>query len=129
MLTCRLHVSENFSTAFKEEEEKGGNAHFGARFSTTAEVVVSKIFPAGFGWQGASVVADGWGFAADSVPFALTTGVGDALGVIIGHTAFYGIKKMVASPSIDMNAQLQTGIWLGGGAFCAGSAPTGRSSP
>jgi len=114
---------ENFCTAAKEEEkvEESGSV-IGARFATTAEVVVSKIFPAGFGWQGASVVADGWGFAADSIPFALTTGLGDGTGVIVGHTAFYAVKKAVSDPSIEMGAQVQTGIWLGTGAFCAGTS-------
>ena len=44
--------------------------------ATTLEVTISKIFPAGAGWQAASLYADKLGFAADSASFALTTGVG-----------------------------------------------------
>ena len=53
------------------------------RFLVTAEVTVSKIFPAGFGWQSASVVADGMGMQADSFNFAVTTGAGDAVGYVV----------------------------------------------
>lgn len=58
----------------------GGMAN---RFLVTAEVTVSKIFPAGFGWQSASVVADGMGMQADSFNFAVTTGAGDAVGYVV----------------------------------------------
>ena len=46
------------------------------RHVVTAEVIVSKILPAGFGWQASSVVAGDMGFEADTLSFALTTGVG-----------------------------------------------------
>lgn len=94
----------------------------GSRFITTAEVTVSKIFPAGFGWQTASIVAENnFGFAADSVNFALTTGAGDAIGVLMGHVTYYGLKKAV-KPDINMKAEFQTGILLGSAAFCSGTA-------
>eukprot|EP00536_Pseudo-nitzschia_multiseries_P014423 jgi/Psemu1/291440/fgenesh1_pg.699_\ len=61
---------------------KGGHT-IANRFVVTAEVTVSKIFPAGFGWQTSSIIAENtFGFAPDSINFALTTGVGDALGVL-----------------------------------------------
>jgi hypothetical protein len=45
------------------------------RFVVTAEVTVSKIFPAGFGWQTSSIIAsESFGFAPDSLNFALSTG-------------------------------------------------------
>jgi hypothetical protein len=103
-------------------EETPASGGLVARFSLTAEVVVSKIAPAGFGWQSASIVADGWGFAADSAQFALTTGAGDATGVFLGHAIFYGIKKQVVDPTIEMGAQLQTGFLLATAAFHAGTA-------
>jgi len=103
-----------------EEEAAGGG--IGARMVLTAEVVVSKIFPAGFGWQGASCVADGMGYGADSVPFFLMTGCGDGAGVITGHTLYYALKKMTIDKSIDMMAQFNTGILLGTAAFHAGTA-------
>jgi len=101
-------------------ENTGG---FGHRVFITAEVAVSKIFPAGFGWQGASVIADSnFGLATDSAGFALTTGLGDATGVLIGHTTYFAIKKMVVDKDIDLGEQAQVGLLLGTGAFHAGTA-------
>lgn len=93
------------------------------RFATTAEVTISKIFPAGFGWQSASVVADSLGYQADSLNFALTTGLGDAIGVLGGHVLFYGAKKAVTgNEKILMAREVQTGVLLGTAAFCSGTA-------
>ena len=93
------------------------------RFAVTAEVTVSKIFPAGFGWQSSSIIASsGFGFAPDTMNFALTTGVGDAMGVFLGHCGFYAIKKAVTGSDIDMTKELHTGILLGSAAFCSGTA-------
>ena len=104
-----------------EEAHGGGLAH---RIAITAEVTVSKIFPAGFGWQGASVIADSnFGFAADSAQFAFTTGLGDGTGVFLGHTTFYALKKAITGDdSIKMGEQMQTGFMLGTAAFHAGTA-------
>eukprot|EP00977_Amphora_coffeiformis_P027120 scaffold33867_cov154-Amphora_coffeaeformis.AAC.2 len=94
-----------------------------ARFTSMAEVTISKIFPAGFGWQTASVVADGLGYQADSLNFALTTGLGDGLGVLAGHTVYYaGKKALTGSDSINMTQEMQTGFLLGTAAFCSGTA-------
>jgi len=76
---------------------------FAHRFQVTAEVIVSKIFPAGFAWQGASVLAENWGMSGDSLSFALTTGVGDGIGVLTGHTLFMmGKKAVTGNNSIDI---------------------------
>ena len=92
------------------------------RFTTMAEVTVSKIFPAGFGWQTASIVADGLGYQADSLNFALTTGLGDAIGVLGGHCLFYAGKKALTGADINMTSEFQTGVLLGSAAFCSGTA-------
>ena len=65
-----------------------------------------KLFPAGFGWQGASVVADGLGYEAKELPFFAITGAGDFTGVMIGHTTFYTLKKYTVDPSLDQVGQL-----------------------
>ena len=78
------------------------------RFIVTAEVTVSKIMPAGFGWQSASLLASSMGYASDSTSFALTTGAGDAVGVLAGHCLYYGIKKAVYDEKINMTRELQT---------------------
>uniref|UniRef100_A0A448ZS93 Uncharacterized protein n=1 Tax=Pseudo-nitzschia multistriata TaxID=183589 RepID=A0A448ZS93_9STRA len=95
-----------------------------SRFLTTAEVTVSKIFPAGFGWQTSSIIAENnFGFAPDTMNFALTTGLGDALGVVGGHCLYYGAKKAITkNDSINMESEVQTGLLLGSAAFCSGTA-------
>jgi hypothetical protein len=93
------------------------------RFQVTAEVTVSKIFPAGFGWQTAGTIAASANQAPDSLNFALCTGLGDALGVLIGHVAFYATKKaLLRDQAINMTRELHTGILLGSAAFCSGTA-------
>ena len=95
---------------------------FGKRMVSTAEVMVSKIFPAGFGWQGASVVAENAGFDGASLNFALTTGAGDFLGVLTGHTLYMAVKKGVTgNDDINMTHEAQTGLLLGSAAFCSGT--------
>jgi hypothetical protein len=93
------------------------------RFVVTAEVTVSKIFPAGLGWQSSSIVAESYfGYAPDSMNFALTTGLGDAIGVLMGHVAFYGAKKVITgNEKILMAREIQTGTLLGSAAFCSGT--------
>lgn len=93
------------------------------RFIVTAEVTVSKIFPAGFCWQLSSILANNHlGYASDSMNFALTTGVGDALGVFGGHCMYYFGKKALVNPNIHMKHEIHTGILLGTAAFCSGTA-------
>ena len=93
------------------------------RFVVTAEVTVSKIFPAGFGWQTSSIIAENHlGYAADSAAFSLTTGLGDAVGVLAGHTAYYAAKKATVDSSIDMEREAHVGVLLGSAAFCSGTA-------
>jgi len=96
---------------------------FGRRLIVTAEVAVSKIFPAGFGWQTAATLADTAGLQATDASFFLSTGLGDGLGVCTGHFLYMAGKKMVTGDdSIDMTAQLQTGVWLGSAAVFSGTA-------
>jgi len=90
------------------------------RFATTAEVMVSKLFPAGFGWQAASVVAADMGHAADSVQFAAITGAGDGAAVLAGHTTYYTLKKLVYDPKISIGTELGLAVWLGAAATCSG---------
>jgi len=60
----------------------------------TAEITVSKLFPAGFGWQAGSVVGVNLGFQATEIPFWLLTGVGDLLGVFFGSHGLHGYQKI-----------------------------------
>jgi hypothetical protein len=99
------------------------NPDYMKRFSTTAEVLVSKIFPAGFGWQyGSTLAQEIFQFSPDSLSFALTTGTGDALGVFLGHMGYYTLKKQIKSDSkIELDKERDTGILLASAAFCSGS--------
>lgn len=117
----------NADAAVKEETpaaattaETGGLM---SRFIVTAEVTVSKIFPAGFGWQSSSIIAENnLGYAPETMSFAMTTGFGDAVGVLGGHVAYYAAKKAAVDSSIDMTSELHTGILLASAAFCSGTA-------
>jgi len=93
------------------------------RFAVTAEVTVSKIFPAGFGWQSSSIVAEQYlGYGADTMSFALTTGLGDAIGVFLGHSGYFAIKKAAYDSGINMKREVHTGALLASAAFCSGTA-------
>ena len=92
-----------------------------ARWGPTIEVIISKIFPAGFGWQAASVVAGNQGFEADSLNFALTTGAGDFAGVLAGHSTFSILNAMVGRGG-GLGGDLVAGLWLATAAFCSGTA-------
>jgi len=85
------------------------------------EVTVSKIFPAGFGWQMASIYAGNAGLASTSVPFFLATGMGDCVGVFLGHTGFKAIQK-AAGYEVNLKNETQTGLHLGSAAFMSGAA-------
>lgn len=91
-----------------------------ARFGSTLEVVISKLFPAGAGWQAASIAADQLGHAADSAQFAAITGAGDGLAVVAGHTTYYTVKKMVWDSKISLGTELGLAVWLGAAATCSG---------
>lgn len=92
-----------------------------SRFTYTVEVIVSKIFPAGFGWQAASCVAGAQGFEADTLNFYLTTGAGDFAGVLAGHSLF-SIAKAAMGKGGGLGSDLVGGLWLATAAFCSGTA-------
>lgn len=96
-------------------------AFVATRFGTMAEVVVSKLFPAGAGWQAASIAAEHMGHAADSMQFAAVTGVGDGCAVFVGHTAYNVVKKIV-KPDISIANEMGVAAWLGAAATCSGGA-------
>jgi hypothetical protein len=116
--------ADTATTPVAVEAAKSKSSTLMDRFVVTAEVTVSKIFPAGFGWQSSSIIASShFGYASDSMNFALTTGVGDGIGVLMGHYAYYTAKKLITgSTDIDLTKELHTGILLGSAAFCSGTA-------
>ena len=71
------------------------------RWTYTGEIMISKVFPAGFGWQFSSGVAEEIGFGADTAGFALTTGIGDAAGVFLGHTLYKAAQSLVSDKVVS----------------------------
>merc|ERR1712085_218101 len=71
-----------------------------------------------------SVVAEEYlGYAPDTVAFALTTGLGDGIGVMAGHCAYFAAKKSLTNDEeIDTEREKQTGLLLASAAFCSGTA-------
>lgn len=101
------------------EESSGTN--YAKRFQTTVEVAISKIFPAGFGWQYSSCIADDMGFQATDAGFAAMTGLGDMCGVFTGHSIYYTMKSLI-DPTVDVKTEVHTALFLGSAAFCSGAA-------
>ncbi|KAL7555018.1 hypothetical protein ACHAWF_018599 [Thalassiosira exigua] len=89
--------------------------------TVTAEVAVSKIFPAGFGWQTAAYFAENAGMEATDLSFFLSTGIGDGIGVCVCHTLYMAAKKAVTgNGDISVGKELQVGTMLGSAAVCSG---------
>jgi len=104
-------------------EKDSRTTHLAKRFVVTGEVIVSKVFPAGFGWQSSSLLAENYlGYGTDSTAFAFTTGLGDAAGVMLGHCGYYALKKAITgNEKIWMKREVETGALLASAAFCSGS--------
>lgn len=92
-----------------------------ARFIVTAEVAISKIFPAGFGWQGGCIIAEALGYGSTDVPLFLITGLGDAAGVGIGHYIYYAIKNALGYKQ-DMQSVGHTSVLLSTACIFSGTA-------
>ena len=82
------------------------------RLATSVEVTASKIFPAGAGWQLASIVADSAGFAPTSLAFFAAVGLGDCTGVFLGHLIYQTLKK-VTGAKLNLKDEFQTASLLG----------------
>ena len=123
-LTKFTPTQTRFQTTTTEEpvsETKEEGNHIVNRFISTLEVSVSKIFPAGFGWQYGSVIADNMGLTPNDLGFFLTTGLGDLTGVFLGHTLYYSIRNAITGGERTIADEAGTGWFLGSAAFCSGS--------
>jgi len=88
------------------------------RFVATFDTIVSKIFLAGFFWQSAAILC---GYSIETFEFAVTTGLGDAFGVFVGHCFYDIFKKIVVDEGIDLTNTLQIGIFLSTASFFSGT--------
>ncbi|KAL7448229.1 hypothetical protein ACHAWC_000456 [Mediolabrus comicus] len=91
----------------------GGGGDVGSRFGSTLDVIISKLFPAGFCWQLASMLTKS---DASSAKFAFTTGAGEAAGVLGGHVLYSLIKG-----GYDKSV-LESALLLATGTLCSGSS-------
>ena len=85
------------------------------RFITMLEVVISKLFPAGFGWQFAATVSK---LDPNTTKFAITTGIAEATAVFTGHV-IYSLYKSKGQGAVEI---LQTGLLLSTGTICSGTS-------
>jgi len=93
---------------------------FWKRFTVTMEVVISKLFPAGFFWQSAGSLC---GLSSETLGFALCTGLGEASGVFFGHVLYQLYKAGGSFKSKDNSAEVfQTAAFLATGTICSGTS-------
>ena len=92
-----------------------------SRTVKTTEVVFSKLFPAGCGWQAASILAESANYLPTTLPFFLTVGLGEGLAVGIGHLTYYKIKKNIIDNDINMSEQIGSALQLGTAATMSGT--------
>jgi len=85
------------------------------RFKKTLEVTVSKIIPAGGAWQLTSEVVP---YDPATLQFALSTGAGEATGVVLGHLIY---NKMFNSETVSDEENLQLAGLYGTAAACSGT--------
>ena len=89
------------------------------RFITTAEVIIAKLFLAGFFWQTFATLC---GYEDDTFAYAITTGIGEATGVFLGNCLYDVFKKILVDESINLLATIQTSIWLATATVCSGTS-------
>lgn len=117
----RAADNPNESPDTTETSEKG--IDFEQRIINTVEVLISKIFTAGFGWQALGLLASlSLGLPATSVGFALMTGFGDFLGVLLGHLLWSLVKQTWIDSMVSMDKELHVGLFLACSAFLSGTA-------
>ena len=92
-----------------------------ARTVQTVEAIVSKLFPAGCGWQTASILADSANYLPTTLPFFLSVGMGEGVAVGIGHLTYYGLKKKLVNTDLDMSLQRGSALQLGTAAAMSGT--------
>lgn len=90
-----------------------------ARFVSTIEVVVAKLFLAGFMWQSCATLS---GASSDTFWYALVAGVGEATGVFFGNLFYDVFKKTFIDDSVDAVASLHTSVLLATATVCSGTA-------
>ena len=100
------------------------------RTAKSFEVAVTKIFTGAFAWQGAALLAVYAGHGTTSVSFACSTGIGDALGVFIGHVSLSVLARaglhacccsVGQTSRVEISHGVIVGLWLASGSALSGS--------
>lgn len=117
----RNELSESPKDSTESIEDVGFGTLLMRRLVTTVEVCVSKIIPAGAGWQGGALIAGQMGYTATDTGLFLMAGLGDAVGVGFGHFLYYAAKNALGSKQ-DLKAQFHTSILLSTACIFSGTA-------
>lgn len=126
MYLCRISqlsfvMSYGSTECHEEPPDTGIDAE--RRTLNTGETLLWKIFPAGFGWQAAGLLASKWmGLHKTSICFALMTGAGNLLGFLLGHMACAVVKETWFDPRLTTSREAHVAIFLACSAFLSGSA-------
>jgi hypothetical protein len=86
----------------------------------TTEVVVSKIFPAGCGWQYGSITATQQYCIPSDIQFALMCGGYEGLAVGMGHWTYMVGKKIVYDEEVDMRLETYKSLQFGTASMMSG---------
>ncbi len=85
----------------------------------TSEIIISKIFPAGCGWQSGSIIAENLSYTITDPMFYTIVGFKEALFVGSGHMIYYKIKSY-NSDEININDEKNNALLLSSATFCSG---------
>lgn len=133
LLRSRDMSTENkHPAATTHQKPNPTNDTFRKQMISTTETVVSKLIPAGMGWQAASLYAEQIGCDSKSIGFSLCTGLGDASAVFAGHMLYTMFKIMLSRASNQilgtnyvlpkLKKELSIGGWLASSASASGAA-------
>jgi hypothetical protein len=114
-----MNQSFNFIRKFSTNQKK--NNIMLDRNKKTLEVIVSKLVPAGCGWQAASIYASELQYDPTTYQFFATVGFGEGGAVLLGHTMYYTTKKIFVDKNISLKQEYSNGLQLGTAATLSGS--------
>ena len=90
-----------------------------SRSKTTLEIIFSKIFPAGFGWQFTASFLEPY-IVSNTAIFAVGTGLGEGAAVYCGHQVWMNGKSKW-DETVDLKNEKKISKWLGSSACLSGT--------
>jgi len=84
----------------------------------------------GFGWEFGTIIASLYGFSEYSYTYAIASGIGDCLGVFIGHMAYCILKYIIEKLSktdekpnkISLLVEVEIAVFLSSASLCSGTS-------